>query len=125
MAKHALEAFSESLRLELADAGVAVSVVSPGQTETPMLEAAREGCRELSARTSRPYRSLVAPRERMAGRRGAGPEDVASAVVRALTARRPRGRYFVGADSRGAYLLGRVVPGGVRRLVMRRALGFA
>jgi NAD(P)-dependent dehydrogenase (short-subunit alcohol dehydrogenase family) len=124
MAKHALEAFSESLRLELATSGVFVSVVSPGQTETPILKTARESFRKLATHSSDPYQSLVAPRRRMSDRPGASPDRVAEAVVRALTSSKPHSRYFVGPDSRGAYLLGRVVPGAVRRVFMRHLLGF-
>ncbi len=124
MAKHALEAFSESLRLELAPSGIPVSVVSPGQTETPILEKARASFNELPSQTSAPYLDLVSPRARMAERRGAPPNRVAKAVTQALTSRKPRSRYFVGADSRGAYLLGRVVPGTLRQRFMRSFLGF-
>ena len=124
MAKHALEAFSESLRLELAASGVLVCVISPGQTETAILEAARSNFRVLSSRSSAPYQGLIAPRRRMADRTGMAPARVAQAVARALTSRNPRARYFVGSDSRGAFLLGRVAPAGVRRLFMRRVLGF-
>jgi len=123
MAKHALEAFSESLRLELAPTSVRVSVVSPGQTETAILEAARADFRALPDRSSSHYQSLIVPRGRMAERPGMPPDRVARAVVRALTARSPRARYFVGSDSRGAFLLGRIAPAGLRRLFMRRVLG--
>jgi NAD(P)-dependent dehydrogenase (short-subunit alcohol dehydrogenase family) len=124
MAKHALEAFSESLRLELAPSGIPVSVVSPGQTETPILENARASLHELSSQASAPYRDLVSPRARMAERRGAPPNRVAKAVTQALTSKKPHIRYFVGADSRGAYLLGRVMPGTLRQRFMRIFLGF-
>ena len=125
MAKHALEAFSESLRFELAPSGIPVTVISPGQTETPILEKARTSFQELPSRTSAPYRELVSPRGRMAERRGAPPNRVARAVTEALTSKRPRSRYFVGADSRGAYLLGRVAPGALRRRIMRTFMGFS
>ena len=124
MAKHALEAFSESLRLELAGSGVFVSVVSPGQTETAILEAARADFQALPSRSSARYQPLIAPRRRMADRTGMPPDRVAQAVARALTSRNPRARYFVGADSRGAFLLGRLAPARVRRLFMRQILGF-
>jgi NAD(P)-dependent dehydrogenase (short-subunit alcohol dehydrogenase family) len=124
MAKHALEAFTESLRLELAPSGIAVSIVSPGQTETSILRDARAAFRELSSSSSAPYRELVDPRGRMADRPGMPPARVAEAVVRALSDRRPHARYFVGPDSRGAFLLGRVAPGAIRRLFMRKILGF-
>jgi len=124
MAKHALEAFSDSLRLELAPSGIPVTIVSPGQTETPILDRARASFGELSSQTSPPYRDLVAPKSRMAERRGAPPNRVAKAVAEALTSTKPRRRYFVGSDSRGAYLLGRVVPGTLRQHLMRTLLGF-
>jgi NAD(P)-dependent dehydrogenase (short-subunit alcohol dehydrogenase family) len=124
MAKHALEALSASLRLELRASGVTVSVVSPGQTETKMLEQARAEFIDREARTSAPYRPLIAPRRSMAERRGAPPEHVADAVVKALTSRRPRARYFVGPDSRGAFLLGRIAPEAIRRVIVRYLLGF-
>ena len=93
--------------------------------ETPILETARSSFRELSSQASVPYRDLVAPRGRMAERVGAPPDRVAEAVAEALTSSRPRSRYFVGADSRGAYLLGRVIPGALRRRFMRTFLGFS
>ena len=124
MAKHALEAFSESLRLELANSGVPVSVVSPGQTETPILEAARADFRDLPSRSSDRYQSLIEPRLRMADRTGMSPVRVAQAVAQALTSRKPRERYFVGSDSRGAFLLGRLAPARIRGLFMRKILGF-
>lgn len=123
MAKHALEAFSGSLRLELNASGVLVCVISPGQTETSMLARARTQYAEIHARTSSPYQSLIMGRARMAQRVGALPDHVADAIVRTVTNRSPRSRYFVGLDSRAAFLLGRVLPESVRRLVYRHLLG--
>jgi len=124
MAKHALEALSESLRIELASSGIRVCVVTPGQTETPILDSARIELAEAAPTASAQYRPLFAPRRRMAERAGMPPERVADAVGRALTSAKPRERYFVGADSRGAYLLGRVAPAALRRRFMRGVLGF-
>lgn len=124
MAKHALEALSVSLRLELHASGIRVCVISPGQTETSILARAREQFAELSSRTSPPYQGLIAARARMAERIGAPPDRVAKAIARAVTDRRPRSRYFVGLDSRGAFIVGRVVPERVRQLVYRYLLGF-
>jgi NAD(P)-dependent dehydrogenase (short-subunit alcohol dehydrogenase family) len=124
MAKHALEAFSESLRIELASSGIRVCVVSPGQTETAILRSARTELTGAAPSASAQYRPLFAPRSRMAERTGMPPERVARAVGDALTSSNPRERYFVGADSRGAYLLGRVAPAALRRRFMRRVLGF-
>lgn len=124
MAKHALEAFSASLRLELDASGVPVCVISPGQTETPILARARAEFAELDTRTSSPYQSLIAARARMAHKAGTSPDRVADAIVHAVTDRSPHSRYFVGLDSRGAFLLGRLMPESVRRLAYRHLLGF-
>ncbi len=124
MAKHAVESLSASLRLELRASGVMVSVVSPGQTETKILERARAEFLDIEERTSPPYRRLIAPRRDMAERRGAPPERVADAVAKALTSRRPRARYFVGPDSRAAFLLGRIAPEAIRRVIVKHLLGF-
>jgi NAD(P)-dependent dehydrogenase (short-subunit alcohol dehydrogenase family) len=124
MAKHGLEALSASLRLELVPSGIPVCVISPGQTETAILARARTQFTDLPARTSRPYQGLVAARGRMAERVGSSPDRVAEAIARAITDSSPRSRYFVGADSRGAFFLGRVAPERLRNLVYRYLLGF-
>jgi NAD(P)-dependent dehydrogenase (short-subunit alcohol dehydrogenase family) len=69
-------------------------------------------------------RGLIAARARMARRTGALPDRVAKVIARAVTDPRPRSRYFVGLDSRGAFLLGRIAPAGIRGLVYRHLLGF-
>lgn len=61
----------------------------------------------------------------MAEARGAPPDRVAKTVVLALTTRKPHNRYFVGADSRGAYLLGRILPSALRQWFMQRLLGLS
>jgi hypothetical protein len=43
-------------------------------------------------------------------RRGVSPDRVASAVMRAVTARRPRARYRVGLDAHALLFLRRVLP---------------
>jgi hypothetical protein len=55
--------------------------------------------------------------------RGAPPEKVAKVVVHALTARRPRTRYLVGADARTMATLKRVLPDRVRDRLVARATG--
>lgn len=124
MSKHGLEAFAECLRLETGSSGLSLSVISPGQTETPILEKARRQFRNLAERTSEPYRHLIEPRAEMAKRVGMSPTRVADAIGKALTAKNPKPRYFVGLDSRGANFLGCIAPEFLRRFVMREILGF-
>lgn len=56
-------------------------------------------------------------------RRGVAPDRVARVIERALTARRPRSRYLVGADAHGMVLARTLLPAGVFDAVIRRALG--
>lgn len=128
MSKHALEALSEGLRLELGAAGIPVVVVEPGLTDTAILEKGRSHYASLPSRFDAGdlarYQDLVDARAAMSARKGAPADRVAKVVQRALTARRPRARYFAGSDVRGAYLLGRIAPRRLRDLIFTRVLGF-
>ncbi len=128
--KFALEAFSDSLRLELRSSGVGVVVVEPGFIQTPMIDKSR---REMdSAQDALPEQGLHLYgeaidqlRSRFEGfaARGAAPDKVARAIQRALTAGRPRHRYLVGFDARIFVLLDAVLPGRIRDAVMARMTG--
>ena len=97
--KHALEGWSDCLRLELAPFGVRVVVVEPGAIETefaeiaiaPMLERSTDGPYEATAR-----RMAAATRRTFSERKGSPPELIARLVVRAVESRRPRTRYLAG-----------------------------
>lgn len=109
--KFALEGWSESLHLELRPHGVQVALVEPGGHRTGFATGvewgAGSGPGSLYAAQTAAYRALVA---RFRLRRGAGPERVARTVVRLAATRRMPLRTRVGADSRLAHLLGRVLP---------------
>ncbi|SOD64496.1 Short-chain dehydrogenase [Streptomyces zhaozhouensis] len=123
--KHALEAFSDALRLEVAPFGVRVALIEPGPVRTRFGERFVAGFRDEAEGTvpeGDPYgefrRRGAAYYERIfrgEGRSLAGafvvePEDVARAVVRAADARRPRARYRVGLLARTTIQLRRVLP---------------
>ncbi|RSD14769.1 hypothetical protein [Amycolatopsis eburnea] len=55
--------------------------------------------------------------------RAGAPERVAAVVERALTAKRPRSRYQVGADAHLLLALGRVLPGRAMDVVLAKSLG--
>ena len=98
--KYAVEALSDALRFETASFGVKVSLVEPGLIRTGF-ENTASGTLAESRRDDGVYAAL----SRAVGRRmadsyrsrllSAGPEAVANAVERAVTARRPRTRYVV------------------------------
>jgi NAD(P)-dependent dehydrogenase (short-subunit alcohol dehydrogenase family) len=126
--KHALEAFSDSLRVELRPFGIAVTVIEPGTIATPIWRKGGERFQELAAGLPPELAGLYG--ERMAafreaaaaaGRRAEPADDVAIVVERALTAERPKARYVVGRDARRRALVERL-PAGLRDRVYERVL---
>jgi NAD(P)-dependent dehydrogenase (short-subunit alcohol dehydrogenase family) len=120
--KSAVEGLSDSLRRELADAGVRVVVVQPGTVRTPIWDklAAVDHDRFRGSVYEEPLRR-VRELALAGGSQGLPPEAVARAVGAALTARRPPTRIVV---ARGSYLARRVVyllPGRwIDHLILRR-----
>ena len=105
--KHALEAISDALRMELVPWGIQVSVVEPGDIATPIWEKSLAKADELLARLPEAAHDLYGPQMRAAcatavkmSGKASPPEIVVEAVVHALTARHPRTRYLVGLDAR-------------------------
>jgi NAD(P)-dependent dehydrogenase (short-subunit alcohol dehydrogenase family) len=105
--KHALEAVTDSLRLELQPFGVEVVIVEPGSIATPMWRKGAEGFQRLTtdmpADLGRLYGGRLEAFRRAAAaaaQRGEPADNVAEVVERALTAERPRTRYLVGRDAR-------------------------
>ncbi len=105
--KHALEAISDSLRLELAPFGIKVVIIEPGPVTTDFFYAAETATKDVLANTSdNPYQTSL---ESMGEAMGASSiawtaERVASVVLTAMTAPQPRDRYV--AASGGAFGLG-------------------
>jgi NAD(P)-dependent dehydrogenase (short-subunit alcohol dehydrogenase family) len=103
--KHALEAFADVLRVELAPWGIAVAIVEPASVKTAIWIKGAAHAEELRAAIGSEAASLYAERlERfraVALKRGPGidADVVARAVEHALTASRPKARYVVGRDA--------------------------
>ncbi len=104
--KHALEAVTDALRVELRPFGIEVAIVEPGTIATPIwrkgAEAFQRIAAESEAMTELYGARLAAFRQAAAaaGRSGEPPDEVAKVVEHALTARRPKTRYVVGRDAR-------------------------
>ncbi len=125
--KHALEAFADVLRIELAPWAVTVSIVEPASVKTAIwakgaehADAMREG---LSADDTELYAARIARFRQVALKRGPGidPDVVAKAVEHALTASRPKARYLVGRDAHLRAWIERL-PTRLRDRVLARAL---
>lgn len=98
--KHALEGWSDSLRLELAPFGIRVVVVEPGLIETGFGDVVAKG---LLARSGQgPYSHLTqavakSTQDAYGHGRGTHPDVIAGVVSRAVSAAKPRTRYVAGA----------------------------
>lgn len=97
--KHALEGWSDCLRLELEPFGINVVVVEPGVIETGFGAVARRQIAERSA--TGPYAAqamaVITAIENTYGRgTGSDPKVIADIVSKAAHARRPRTRYVAG-----------------------------
>jgi NAD(P)-dependent dehydrogenase (short-subunit alcohol dehydrogenase family) len=113
--KFALEALSDALRRELRPSGVDVVVIQPGAFRTDIWATARDRARRLSgglpAAARRHYGQVLDAIDDVRAPDGAGdPGQVARVVARALTRRRPRTRYVVGADARLGVLASVLLP---------------
>jgi NAD(P)-dependent dehydrogenase (short-subunit alcohol dehydrogenase family) len=100
MSKFALEAMTDSLRVELRPWGIRVVIVEPGTIKTPMWTRERP---DPSPEGMTLYGERIAAFRNFALKRsasGAPPEAVAETVEQALTAERPHARYLVGRDAR-------------------------
>jgi NAD(P)-dependent dehydrogenase (short-subunit alcohol dehydrogenase family) len=102
--KHAVEALSDAMRFEVKGFGVDVSIIEPGLIKTQFAEAAvgsiahEEGPyakfnNAVAASTAGAYDGPL-------GKLGGGPDAVAKAIERAISARRPRTRYPVTLSAR-------------------------
>jgi NAD(P)-dependent dehydrogenase (short-subunit alcohol dehydrogenase family) len=102
--KHAVEALSDAMRFEVRGFGVHVSIIEPGLIKTRFAETAVEKIAEddgpYAAFNSAVAASTAGAYEGPFGRLGGGPEAVAKAIERAITARRPRTRYPVTLSAR-------------------------
>lgn len=128
--KHALEAMSDALRVELRRFGISVSLIEPGSVQTPIWNKARSeserSIREMSDDAELLYgddmRAMREASLRLA-REGMPVERVVRAVVHALTARRPKTRYPLGAQTRLAFFAFKFLPDRVRDRLLCRSLG--
>jgi len=112
--KFAQEGFGESLAQEVVPFGIYVSLVEPAIIKTERWGINRALARQALDPES-PYYAWFRESERLADRlvetSPTKPGEVATAVYRALTARRPRLRYMVGSRAGLVVALRRYLPG--------------
>ncbi|HLY50221.1 MAG TPA: oxidoreductase [Solirubrobacteraceae bacterium] len=123
--KYAVEALSDAMRFEVRGFGVDVIIIEPGLIVTNFGEVAAgsveaagaDGAyanfnRDVAKLTEQAYKGPMA-------RLGSGPEAVAQAILRAITAKRPRARYPVTPSAHLLINQRRLVPDRVWDFLMR------
>jgi NAD(P)-dependent dehydrogenase (short-subunit alcohol dehydrogenase family) len=122
-AKHALEALSDALRVEVASAGVKVVLVEPGGFKTNIWEDAQADVdKRAGSRYDTAYRRSLSGMKLTEPLMG-GPAQVGKVISRALTTSRPRARYLVGLDAQAIVMAEQLTPTAIKDLVTRLSLG--
>jgi NAD(P)-dependent dehydrogenase (short-subunit alcohol dehydrogenase family) len=122
--KHALEGWSDVLRMEIAPFGIRVIIVEPGAIATEWGGIAREGLLATSGEgpyqeVAHAFAGMISPEGKFSG---SPASVVADTIVRAVTARRPRTRYVVGQGARPLLLARALLPDRVYDGLVRRVL---
>jgi short-subunit dehydrogenase len=130
--KYAVEAFSDALRMEVAQFGIEVVLIEPGPVKTPWNDTAAGSLGDATAGPGPdPYAAYKAAVGASFSRAASGPlarlgsdaEDIAAVITRAVTARRPRTRYLINPVARSVVTLNRLLPGRAYDAVIRRQYG--
>ncbi|QUR69764.1 SDR family NAD(P)-dependent oxidoreductase [Mycobacterium spongiae] len=117
--KHALEGWSDCLRLEVKPFGIDVAVIEPGGIKTEWGTIAADNLAQVSAAgayAGEASETASSMHKRYQGDSLSSPNVVAKAVLRAATAKRPRTRYAVGYMAKPSILM--------RRFLSDRAFDF-
>jgi NAD(P)-dependent dehydrogenase (short-subunit alcohol dehydrogenase family) len=128
--KFALEAAADALRMELRPWHIPVVIVEPAQTDTDMWRTADTMFEDTEAAMTPEHRAMyarhIAGMRKMvpiARRMAVDPAKVSTVVEKALTTRRPRTRYVVGAGPKAQVALMTNLPATVRDRVLRKVAG--
>lgn len=128
--KFAMEALSDTLRVELRPWGIPISVIRPGQIRTAIFDKAGAALAQRSAEIpehlqpgyARFYEKCAKYNQRGA-KTGGTPESVAAVVSKALNARWPKPHYYVGFEAWGLAALKWVLPKRLISRMLARATG--
>ncbi len=123
--KHAVEAISDALRLELAGFGIQVSVIEPGPIKTEFAETTMSHVDRYSDASS-PFAAVYERAQEMKKQTDAqsvSPECVARAIEHAIFARRARSRYIMPLTGRLFVFLYKLIPEALIDFAKRRMLG--
>lgn len=123
MSKHAIEAYSDSLRRELMFLGIHVVKIQPGPFKTEMVASMADNF-DRALGFSRYFEKQLIRVKTLALKeqtKAHSPEIIASTVLKALTCNRPKAAYSVKADP-GRSLL-EVLPSSISDYIVKKVIG--
>ena len=121
--KHALEALSDALRVELAADEIAVVLIEPGAFRSNVWDTAGN---DLQSRLDSEYFAAYRRVEegiRISQRLMGDPIEVGRVIASVMSAKKPKTRYLVGYDARAIDIYSKLLPTEVRDRLARIALG--
>ena len=128
--KFALEALTDSLRVELRKWGISVSIIEPGSVNTPIWKKSENAANRLADGISSDRMALydddmTAVREtaKKLAEHSMPVDRVVQAVRHALCSARPHTRYPVGGEARLARVAARFLPDRFRDRILKLGLG--
>ena len=95
--KHAVEALSDAMRLELKSFNIPVVLVEPGTIDTAFMRSSEGKSADRFSDKDSPYSRLYTRFQGMAAnpaRRGAPAEAVSRVIIKAIEAKKPKARYL-------------------------------
>ncbi|MGD0942152.1 MAG: SDR family NAD(P)-dependent oxidoreductase [Terracidiphilus sp.] len=129
-AKAALEAVSDSMRIEFSPFGVYVSAIAPASISTPMLKRSSEQLNRIADALPENLQPFYADALRAfakttvtADKFSTFPEKASLTILRAVTAPRPRTRYLIGMDAKLSKFLKRNLPDRWMDAIIFRMMG--
>ena len=108
--KHALEGWSESLRMEVNALGIKVVLVEPGSFQTDIWTRGAVMGKEVTKDTSPNFQRSLRMRETIKKIPKADPTAVAQLIVRIAQDPDPKLRYLIGRDARIQLAMKRILP---------------
>ena len=122
--KYALEAFSDALRMEVADFGIDVSLIEPGLIKTDwgiiaankLADSSKGGAYEKEA-----LRTSEGMKKQYSGNMGSNPIVITKAISKAVNSRRPKARYLIGFMAKPLVFLHTILPARIFDKIMKNA----
>ena len=124
--KYALEAFSDALRMEVADFGIDVSLIEPGGIKTDwgiiaadkLANSAKGGAYEKEA-----MKTAKGKKKKYSGNLLSNPIVITKAISKAVNSNRPKARYFIGFMAKPLVFLHTILPTKVFDKIMKKLMG--